>query len=382
MTAAGPAFYRDLWGPAYDPHDRYPMSGDDVVAVKRVLSRAGYLPWTQFTNTYGPDTEKACAAFQADVGIRGDGGGPPRGHYGSKTHEELRAALRAGGSGEWAWDDYSTQLYRQAIVPNTPPSFAFARDLWGPGYDPHERYPMSGDDCLAVKRALSRAGFIGWQQFTNVYGTQAEDGCRAFQQAVGIKGDGGGPPRGHYGASTHKKLLQAKAANKDHQWAFDDYSIQLYKGYRAPSAPTGSKRDTIVSTAKLGVSKAPQIHYTQDSRRMQGVREQIRPQAVPSWEDCSSFATWTYWVAGAPAPNGRGYDGYGYTGTLVENGKRIPVGSAQPGDLIFYGTGWGSTSHVVICIGGGRCVSHGSEGGPYNSDIYYRADIVGAISYL
>ena len=53
-----------------------------------------------------------------------------------------------------------------------------------------------------------------------------------------------------------------------------------------------------------------------------------------------------------------------------------------PGDLIFYGPSWGSTSHVTINVGGGMCVSHGSEGGPYYTPYDYRTDIVGAISYL
>ena len=170
-------FYRDLWGPNYDPNNRYPMSGDDCLAVKRVLSRAGFLPWADFSNTYGKDTEEACRKFQESVGI----GSPPKGHYGESTHNALCDATLPGLSDESAWDAYSIELYQEAIVPNTPPSFAFKRDLYGP---PDKRYPMSGDDCLAVKRALSRAGFIPWQDFTNVYGEQAKDGCIAFQKSL------------------------------------------------------------------------------------------------------------------------------------------------------------------------------------------------------
>src|SRR5262245_2264387 len=105
------------------------MSGDDVLALKRALSRAGYLPWQgdEFTNTYGTDTDRACQQSQLAVGIKGSGGGKPQGHYGDSTHEALRSAQRAGKN-ESAWDDYSAQLYREAIVPNEPPSFAFKRD--------------------------------------------------------------------------------------------------------------------------------------------------------------------------------------------------------------------------------------------------------------
>lgn len=243
------AFYRDLWGPKNDPYDKYPMSGDDCLAVKRVISRAGYLPWVDFTNTYGEDTEEAVRQFQMDVGI----GNPPKGHYGPSTHDALLRAERAGYAGQDAWDDYSLELYREAIVPNDPPSFAFKRDLYGP---PDKRYPMSGDDCLAVKRALSRAGFIPWQDFTNVYGEQAKSGCIAFQKAVGIKGKDGGPPQGHYGEKTHKALLKAKAEDK-HEWAWDDYSKKLYKGYAGTSAQAG--RDTVMQhhAKRVGYTENP-----------------------------------------------------------------------------------------------------------------------------
>jgi peptidoglycan hydrolase-like protein with peptidoglycan-binding domain len=244
------AFYRDLWGPKYDPNDRYPMSGDDVLAVKRVISRAGFLPWIDFTNTYGADTEEAVRAFQASVGI----GDPPKGHYGPSTHDALLEAKRADYPNESAWDDYSLELYREAIVPNEPPSFSFKRDLYGP---PDKRYPMSGDDCLAVKRALSRAGFIPWQDFTNVYGQQAKDGCIAFQEAVGIKGSDGGPPQGHYGQSTHKKLLKAKAEDK-HEWAFDDYSEKLYKGFKTSGGGASGRDSTMNHLSKrVGYTEYP-----------------------------------------------------------------------------------------------------------------------------
>jgi peptidoglycan hydrolase-like protein with peptidoglycan-binding domain len=246
---AGPAFYRDLYGPKSGPK-AYPMSGDDVIAVKRVLSRAGYLPWTDFTNTYGEKVEEACRQFQLDFDI----GSPPKGHYGPKTHDELRKATRKGHEDEDAWDDYSTKLYAETIVPNTPPSFAFKRDLYGP---PDKRYPMSGDDCLAVKRALSRAGFIPWQEFTNVYGQQAKDGCIAFQKSVGITGSGGGPPQGHYGESTHKKLLKAHAELK-HEWAFDARSIELYKGYKTPGSGGGGRDATMKHLEKrVGYTEQP-----------------------------------------------------------------------------------------------------------------------------
>ena len=200
----GPAFWRDLYGPGYDPKGRYPMSGDDCLAVKRVLSRMGYLPWTEFTNTYGQGAEDAAAEFQRAVGIQ------PTGHWGKPTHDASRKGKRVGGTpNEPAWDAYSTELYNQAI--NTPhPTHPFKRDLWGPAYDPNNRYPMSGDDVVGVKRTLSRAGFLPWETATdtNVYGKATESACSAFQRTVAIQATG------HYGGPTHSALLRTMAAGQ------------------------------------------------------------------------------------------------------------------------------------------------------------------------
>jgi hypothetical protein len=59
------------------------------------------------------------------------------------------------------------------------------------------------------------------------------------------------------------------------------------------------------------------------------------------------------------------------TGTLCQHGHA--VASPQPGDLVFYGSGapW---HHVAVYVGGGRVVSHGSEGGPFLEAMDYRGD--------
>jgi cell wall-associated NlpC family hydrolase len=103
---------------------------------------------------------------------------------------------------------------------------------------------------------------------------------------------------------------------------------------------------------------------------MWGVKNRVKPPSVPPWEDCSSYSTWTYWVAKIPDPNNLGYNGYGYTGTLASNGKMTY--NPKPGDLAFYGAF--PYSHVVIFIGNAKCISHGSEGGPYLLPVKYRSD--------
>lgn len=84
-------------------------------------------------------------------------------------------------------------------------------------------------------------------------------------------------------------------------------------------------------------------------------------------------------MAGLKDPNGLGYNGFGYTGTLIQNGKRVSASNLKPGDLVFYGRH--GISHVAIYVGSGRVVSHGSESGPLLLSTYYRNDLQYGISY-
>src|SRR5262249_27972434 len=99
-------------------------------------------------------------------------------------------------------------------------------------------------------------------------------------------------------------------------------------------------------------------------------------------------ATWTYFVAGAPDPNGHGYDpNAAWTLTLGTHGESLgtsrsqQLSRAQPGDLVFYGSGlpW---EHVAIYVGGGQVVSHGGEAGPLLLPVDYRSDRGDIRSYL
>jgi hypothetical protein len=81
--------------------------------------------------------------------------------------------------------------------------------------------------------------------------------------------------------------------------------------------------------------------------------------------DCSGLATCCYQRAGAPDPNGQGYDGSGFTGTMLATLPPIALSKARPGDLAVFGTFPGK--HVVVIVGPGtdpQCISHGGPGDP------------------
>jgi peptidoglycan hydrolase-like protein with peptidoglycan-binding domain len=76
--------------------------GVDVVAVKRALSRAGYVRWGSFTPVWGEFAVKAAKKFQQDQGIA-----PVTGLYGPKTHRALVKKRRKGSA---------TELGRTAMI--------------------------------------------------------------------------------------------------------------------------------------------------------------------------------------------------------------------------------------------------------------------------
>lgn len=135
-------------------------------------------------------------------------------------------------------------------------------------------------------------------------------------------------------------------------------------GVNAVAVTVGRQR--IANTARWGVTNKAQIHYAQ-SRPIDGVNP-LRRLKLPLTTDCSGFVTCCFaWVQPqAPDPNGNGFSGYGYTGSILA--ACAPIGESWliPGDLVVFGPGTGS--HVVVVVSGAgsacRIVSHGSEGSP------------------
>lgn len=131
-------------------------------------------------------------------------------------------------------------------------------------------------------------------------------------------------------------------------------------------------RARIVEYALWGCQHQPSIHYAQ-VRPIPHTKAAL--QRLPFATDCSGFATMAYQWAGAEDPNGNGYNGAGYTGTLLQHGTQIahstPDGkfvgkTPRPGDLIFFGDFPGH--HVTIMEktvrGAWLTISHGQEIGP------------------
>lgn len=142
-------------------------------------------------------------------------------------------------------------------------------------------------------------------------------------------------------------------------------------------------RDLILLACKTMVRNKENVHYSQGPRRWEGINKKLTiiEGQYPRFCDCSSTAQWMLWDAMARPYGVRDLVSNsnwtaGFTGSQYKNGKAVVHdANLKIGDLIFYGDqGGGVPKHVTTYIGGGKCFSHGSEGGPYILDIDYRSD--------
>ena len=210
-----------------------------------------------------------------------------------------------------------------------------------------------GPDVVAVKRALRRAKVYKITPATSQLGKIAVASIKKFQKANGLKADG------IYGINTHRKLMRY----------FDQYGARLMSRAPEPTTMSLSIRQRILAEALWGYNNQSRITYAQ----VRPMRSLFKGHSLPQVADCSEFATTCYRRAGASDPNGMGYNGYGYTGTLANRGRVVALSQAKIGDLVLYGNGapW---HHVAVYAGFGKVVSLGSSSGPNLCHIDYRSD--------
>lgn len=101
-----------------------------------------------------------------------------------------------------------------------PPSVPFPRALYPAS---NVKGPVTdNDDIVAVKRAVSRAGFFPWNKFDDTYSeTFAMEGVKKFQQNNNLTATG------YYGKATHDKLVATRCKGKPDEWAFDAIAIRM-----------------------------------------------------------------------------------------------------------------------------------------------------------
>lgn len=220
---------------------------------------------------------------------------------------------------------------------------------------------MRGNDVRAAKRAVSRFNpqAFPWRGFTNYFGPEFEKAVKKFQARKSLKQTG----------ILDKASVEALSASKNQKGepCYDALALELAADF-CHDFKQNLLRSKIVDAGFFWYAHRSAIAYSQ-ARPFQ-VRQ---PPRVPQRWDCSAFVTNCYYGGGAQNPNGRSWDGLGYTGTLISHGTRLhSIVEAHPGDLIFYGSSpggkpgfrKGDPTHVALFVGQVKGVasvlSHGS----------------------
>jgi cell wall-associated NlpC family hydrolase len=125
-----------------------------------------------------------------------------------------------------------------------------------------------------------------------------------------------------------------------------------------PSSLVTLARSKIVTAARWGIAHEPQIHYGE-------IRPMPLGRTLPLTTDCSGFVTLCYYLAGTSDPNGLGYDGEGWTGTLLRHLEHVAAANVRRGDLVVWGRYPGRHCAIVLEPGDDPLLcSHGQERGP------------------
>ena len=114
----------------------------------------------------------------------------------------------------------------------------------------------------------------------------------------------------------------------------------------------------------------PPVNGSAASIAVQSALDMIGTQYVfgsadPSGFDCSGLTSWAWAQAGVYIPHS--------SAAQYSSLPHVPLGSVQPGDLIFY---YSPISHVALYIGGGQIVhaTHPGPGGAVHTDSMYGYD--------
>jgi len=225
-----------------------------------------------------------------------------------------------------------------------------------------------GRDVRALQRALKAAGVRSEAPTPNpsTFDDDTDDHVRAFQKQKNLLVDG------EIGKNTYGALASF----------YDARGVKLLTFVKETEADPDTLRQKIAKAAHTGYVNRDQISYTQlAGARWEGITDKRRPPDFPRSADCSSFAIWCYWAAGASDPNGTLYRG-GWSGSLLQRGKEVKIADASVGDIAFYGPSRGDIGHVTVYVGNGRCVSHGQESGPMLYPLDYDRGSAGGLQLL
>ena len=289
--------------------------GDAVTNVQQLLIKHGYLKG--YTGYFGPDTDAAVKAFQANNGLTADG------EVGEATLAKLNSSSAVTRSQAAA---NSAAANNNASNSGSNESAASSGTL------------VRGSQGDAVTKAQKRLTELGYLKGnTGYYGAATERAVSAFQSNNGLSADG------KIGPSTSAKLYSSSAKSASSGSSSSGSS----------SSGSGSSSSGSSSTNSSSVSRflsAAQSHM--GSKYVWG-------GSGPSVFDCSGFVYYSLREAGVNVSR-LSAAGYSQTSSWQTISS---IGSLQPGDLLFWRTDRASIGHTGIYLGGGQFIHASSSQG-------------------
>jgi hypothetical protein len=274
----------------------------------------------------------------------------------------------------------------------------FPRPCYPPDAAPGHTRSSDGSDVTAYKRTVSRLGRWPWDpqgwddSYSNAFAHGKSGGMVGDSGVAGVQRQGTlSPDTGWVGSATFNLLRSARVPEglpHAGEMAMDGVAVNLindaYDKFNGGGAhgTTNDVYAAITDFCVRSIRAAIPWHYEQyRPMRYLGTSPDATHQS-----DCSEHATEAYYWArtetgvSVPDPNHSGFNGYGYTGTLVNN-PRVTSGKYQVGDLAIYGSSTSDTEHVCSCYEAGDAktsewCSHGSEAAPYAVELHYRSDLL------
>lgn len=228
-----------------------------------------------------------------------------------------------------------------------------------------------GPDVLALQEALHKAlGKAARNRRSGAYGSLTVRDVERFKRAFAPRA-----ADGHYVGANVWSHLERFLGRAERRLLAQAAALERARSREGRDARI---RAQVAAEGHWLLAHRWEFHYAQ----VRPYASSLRSALARTRTDCSASVTLEWKDGGGPDPNGRGFDGQGYTGTLWGRGELVRV--PEPADLAFYGdmgpVFGHAPSHVALEVGDGAVISFGHTP-PSRYPRRYRTDYRGSRRY-
>lgn len=215
--------------------------------------------------------------------------------------------------------------------------------------------------------------------------------------------DNGGSQRGDDSSSNERSNSNSGGNSDERQDSGSNRDSGSNSNSNSDGGSSSNKRSESKSSSNSGKSKSNSSSGSSGSssrksygsgisaviaaaKSQLGVSYSYAGNAIAGQEfDCSGLVWWAFRQAGYSIPRGqRMANGYNNSmiGWVMQHGLKTSISQLEPGDLMFWGSGTGSTTHVALYIGNGQMIHSNYGGVEIRSASYSSGHFVGGGSVI